>query len=495
MHLIRVVLITLSVSLASAAFAQTAMVHQRDASGSTHTAASQDRRPNILLIIADDLSKTLPLYGDSTIVTPGMDGVAKDGVVFNHAYCTASSCTPSRASILTSKYPHQIGEGGNLHGTLPLKYSNYTRILAENGYRVGLQGKGWGPGNFKPGGYKENPAGKSYKSFESFMEDQPEDSPFCFWMGSHDPHRPYEASLKTKLGIDSLKVKVPVWLPDNDEVHSDFLDYYAESKRFDQMIEKAVALLKKKGIYDQTLIVITSDNGMPFPRVKANAYDMSTNIPLIIRWGDHFIKGKRLNEFVSLIDLAPTFLSAAGVLVPAAMQGRSLLNLLTSGKSSGQRQAIFSERERHAYVRAGNMGYPMRAVRTDRFLYINNLRPDRWPAGDPESTESNRFYGDIDDGGTKAVLVKNIDNPVYSKLRSWSLDKRPEEELYDLKNDPDQLKNLAEDPNWAKVRREMADRLTKWRKQTNDPVTPSVDPFDHYPYYGVPKQGIPKTGK
>ena len=144
----------------------------------TANTAGTHKKPNILLIIADDLSKTLPIYGDSTITTPGIAGVATGGVVFERAYCTASSCTPSRASILTSRYPHQLTQGGNLHGTLPLKYENYALMLADNGYRVGLQGKGWGPGNFRKGGYTENPAGKSYKSFEDFMQNQPDGTPF-----------------------------------------------------------------------------------------------------------------------------------------------------------------------------------------------------------------------------------------------------------------------------------------------------------------------------
>ena len=450
-------------------------------------AGPKTKRPNILLIVADDLSKTLPLYGDNTITTPGMEGVARDGVVFERAYCTASSCTPSRASILTGQYPHQLAQGGNLHGTLSIKYANYARILEENGYRVGLQGKGWGPGNDTAGGYKHNPAGKSYKSFATFMEHQSEDQPFCFWLGSWDPHRPYKASLKSRLGIDSMKVKVPVWMPDNKIVRNDFLDYYAESKRFDQMIERAVTLLKKRGIYDQTLIVITSDNGMPFPRIKANAYDLSTNIPLIIRWGNHFLKNKRFNQMVSLIDLAPTFLSAAGLKVPEEMMGHSLLPLLESGDSSGQRKEIFSERERHAYVRTHNLGYPIRAIRTDRFLYIHNLRPNRWPAGNPENPESHRFYGDIDNGPTKHLILKNKGNPDYKDIKRWSLDKRPSEELYDLQQDPDQLHNLAQDPAWDKVRRNLSGRLSDWRKRTNDPVTPKQDPFDHYKFYG----GIP----
>ncbi|SEK82166.1 Arylsulfatase A [Olivibacter domesticus] len=450
----------------------------------------QNKKPNILLIIADDLSKTLPLYGDSTITTPGMDGVAKNGVVFDHAYCSAASCTPSRASILTGKYPHQLAEGGNLHGTLPLVYENYTYILAKNGYRVGLQGKGWGPGNFTAGGYKNNPAGQSYPSFENFLQNQPEDTPFCFWIGSNDPHRPYKPLLKDSLGIDSLKVKVPVWLPNDALVHHDLLDYYAESKRFDQTVERAIALLKKKGIYDQTLIIITSDHGMPFPRVKANAYDMSTSVPLIIRWDEHFMKGKRIKELVSLVDLAPTFLSAAGIDVPKSMVGKSLLGLLTSGKSNHERTEVFTERERHAYVRAGNLSYPMRAIRTNRFLYINNLRPERWPAGDPENPETNRFFGDIDNGPTKQLLLEHQNDPNYRNFWLWSLDKRPAEELYDLETDPNQLKNLANDPSYNKVRRELATRLIKWRSSTNDPVTETAEPFDSYPYYGGKIKGL-----
>lgn len=450
----------------------------------------QNKKPNILLIIADDLSKTLPLYGDSTITTPGMDSVAEDGVVFDRAYCSAASCTPSRASILTGQYPHQLAEGGNLHGTLPLTYENYTHILAKNGYRVGSQGKGWGPGNFAVGGYKENPAGRSYQSFENFLHDQPEDTPFCFWIGSNDPHRPYDPLLRDSLGIDSLKVKVPVWLPNDSLVHHDLLDYYAESKRFDQTVERAIALLKKKGIYNQTLIVITSDHGMPFPRVKANGYDMSTSVPLIVRWDGHFMKGKRLKELVSLIDLAPTFLSAAGVDVPQSMIGKSLLELLTSGKTGQKRTEVFTERERHAYVRAGNLSYPIRAIRTDRFLYICNLRPERWPAGDPENAETNRFFGDIDNGPTKQLLLEHQNDPNYRNFWLWSLDKRPAEELYDLKKDPNQLKNLANDSAYNKVRRELTARLIKWMNSSNDPVTETAEPFDSYPYYGGKIKGL-----
>lgn len=440
---------------------------------------------NILVIIADDMSMTAGIYGDKTISTPGIDGVAKDGVIFNNAFCAASSCTPSRGAILTGMYPHQLKEGGNLWSTLPLSFSNYTTILLDNGYEIGLEGKGWGPGDFKPGGYKQNPAGPDYKNFEEFLNKLPSDKPFCFWVGSHDPHRPYEPELKKTVEFNRSALKVPAWLPDNEIVREDLLDYYAAVKRFDQTVETTIALLKKKGMYDNTLIIITSDNGMPFPRVKANAYVASTNIPLVIRWGNHFMKGKRMNEFVSLVDLAPTILNVANINVPKSMMGKTLVPLLAKGKTDERFNMVFTERERHAKVREGNLSYPLRAVRTKDYLYIENLKPDRWPAGDPASGETTGAFGDIDNGPAKQFLVKNRNNPTYEKEVKWSIEKRPAIELYDLKKDPNQLNNVAESSIYNKIKKELGESLTKWRWRTNDPlVNNENDPFDTYPYYG-----------
>jgi arylsulfatase A-like enzyme len=440
---------------------------------------------NILVIIADDMSKTAGIYGDKTISTPGIDGVAKDGVVFNNAHCAASSCSPSRAAILTSMYPHQLKEGGNLWGTLPLAYPNYTTLLADDGYQVGLAGKGWGPGDFKVGGYTQNPAGPDYENFEQFINQLPSEKPFCFWIGSQDPHRPYLPELKKTVEFNRSALKVPSWLPDNEIVREDLLDYYAEVKRFDQTVESAVNLLKKKGMYDNTLIIITSDNGMPFPRVKANAYVASTNIPLIMRLGNHFIKGKRFNELVSLVDLAPTILNLANISVPKSMMGKTLVPLLVKGKTDERFNMVFTERERHAKVREGNLSYPVRAVRTKDYLYIENLRPDRWPAGDPASVEATGAFGDIDNGPAKQFLVKNRNNPSYKKEATWSLEKRPDIELYDLKKDSNQLINVAGNSAYTKIKKELRASLSKWRRQTNDPLLNNEnDPFDTYPYYG-----------
>jgi len=440
---------------------------------------------NILIIIADDMSPTAGAYGDHTISTPGIDSLAKDGVLFKNSYCTASSCSPSRASILTGRFPHQLAEGGNLWGFLPVSYPNYTKILAEKGYRIGLEGKGWGPGNFKAAGYENNPAGPTGKTFEQFMSEQKDGEPFCFWIGSLDPHRTYDPELKNGVKFNENALKVPSWLPDNEVVRNDLKDYYAEVKRFDETIQKAIALLKEKGLYDQTLIIVTSDNGMPFPRAKANNYEVSTKIPLVIRWGKQFTNGKATDALVSLVDLAPTILQAAEATIPKQMTGKSLLPLLTTGKTEERFNVVFTERERHARVREHNIGYPVRAVRTRDFLYINNIMADRWPAGDPESTQRNGAYGDIDPGPTKKFIVDHQNDPALKNIVFWSLAKRPAIELYDLKKDPHQLKNLAGDLKYAKIENDLKAKLDNWRKQTADPlVNNKNDIFDTYPYYG-----------
>lgn len=440
--------------------------------------------PNILVIIADDMSMNAGIYGDHTIETPAIDAIGKDGVIFESAHCTASSCTPSRASLLTGRYPHQLKEGGNLWGFLPSEYPTYTKTLRDAGYNIGLEGKGWGPGNFKAGGYTENPAGKSYKRFENFLDENGTDKPFCFWVGSFDPHRPYQPELKNTININETALKVPSWLPDNAAVRSDLKDYYAEVKRFDTRVGQCISLLKQKGLYENTMIIVTSDNGRPFPRTKANNYVASTNIPLIMRWGKHTQNGTLRKEMVSLVDLAPTILEVTGQPRLPGFSGASLLPLITRGQSDERFDLVFTERERHSKARKANISYPIRAIRTKDFIYINNLRPDRWPAGDPVSAEANGPFGDIDNGATKKMIVDNRKDPAYAKFTKWSLDKRPAEELYDLRDDPDQLVNVAADDRYTQTLQNLRKKLADWRSKTKDPVSGSgQDIFDTYTRY------------
>lgn len=439
------------------------------------------KKPNILFIVADDWSKHAGIYGDKVVRTPNIDKLGKNGLIFDQAFCSAASCSPSRASILTGKHPHQIAEGGNLWGSLPASIPNFVSLIQASGGFVGSEQKGWGPGNFKIGGYQDNPAGKNFKNFEEFLGAKPKDKPFFFWFGSIDPHRDYVKGTGEKAGLDPQKVKVPGFLPDNDVVRKDILDYYFEVERFDSNVGKLIATLESKGELENTLIVITSDNGMPFPRAKATCYDSGTNIPLIMYWKGK-IKPARSSELVSLIDLAPTVLDVMGIQKPTDLPSKSLINLI-NGRPIDHRNAVFVERERHANVRKGDLGYPVRGIRTKEFLYLRNFEPNRYPAGDPQKWVAVGPYGDIDDSPSKQLIMSDSANYAFFFNRTFK--KRGSEELYDLKNDPSQLHNLANEKRFEKAKKYLKIELEAWMKRTNDPrlTNPNTNLWDKYPYY------------
>jgi uncharacterized sulfatase len=460
-------------------------------------------RPNILLCIADDASwYHFGANGDKVCRTPNFDRVAREGVNFTRAFCSSPSCTPSRGALLTGQDFWRLEDGANLWSRWPNKFPAYPDLLTKAGYHVGLKGKGWGPGDFKFGGREHNPAGPAYKDFAAFLKSVPSGKPFCFWFGSQDPHRPYERGAGVKSGHRTEEVKVPPFLPDTTAVRSDILDYYFEIERFDRDVGAMLKLLEDAGQLDNTLVVVTSDNGFPFPRGKATCYDAGTRMPLAVRWPARVKGGRTVDDFVSLTDLAPTFLEAAGLKPLPEMTGRTLLPLLTSGKS-GQvdpaRDKVFFGRERHANVRAGNLSYPIRAIRTAQFLYLRNFEPDRWPAGDPP------LYGDVDehlsiDGSpSKQAVVEHGDKPDGPRLFTLAVGKRPGEELYDLSRDPWQMTNLAVDPAYAERKGKLRGELDRYLADTKDPrASGGGAAFDGYYYVTTggparPAQTTPKT--
>ena len=444
--------------------------------------------PNILFVIADDWSYPhAGAYGDRTVSTPAIDRVARDGVLFRRAFTAAPSCTPSRAALLTGRMPHALGEGGNLWGFLPSRFAVFPDLLEKAGYAVGHTGKGWGPGRFEAGGRTRNPAGPRFADFDQFLAQRRDGQPFYFWYGSTDPHRPYEAGSGARAGLRPETVKVPGFLPDTPEVRDDILDYYLEVQRFDSQLAGLLDVLDRRGEIDNTMVVVTSDNGMPFPRAKATLYDGGTHMPLAIRWPRGAKPGTFVDAFVSLTDLAPTFLQAAGIPVPAEVTGRSLLPLLAARKDGVSRDRAFSERERHANVRRGDLSYPARAVRKADFLYIRNYRPERWPAGDPERYVAVGPYGDIDGGPSKSLLLDRRDAAAIRKFFELATARRPADELYDLRRDPDQLVNVAGDPAYGRPLARLRSELTAWQRTTGDPRhSADDDRWDAYPYFGEP---------
>ncbi|MCH1409680.1 MAG: sulfatase [Verrucomicrobiales bacterium] len=468
--------------------------------------AFSQERPNILFCISDDQSYAhTRANGDPVVKTPGFDRIAREGLRFAHAFCDAPTCGPSRSAILTGQSIWRLEEAGNIHSTLPAKFATYTEMLMEAGYYVGYTGKGWSPGRLEPGGRNENPAGIEYQSrkvkppfkamrntdyagnFADFLEDTPEGSPFCFWLGTSEPHRGYELGAGKRTGKDPDKVIVPPIFPDNDIVRSDILDYLVEVEHFDSMVEQAIATLEESGQLDNTIVVVTSDHGMPFPRAKASLYDAGSRVPLAIRWpGGVTNPGRAVHAFVNLSDLAPTFLEAAGLEPPEIMTAQSLLAVFRNDKPKN-REAAYIAMERHDGCRKGGKGYPCRAIRTADYLYIHNFEPSRWPSGSPDASACARSipYGEIDSAPTKTFLMEHRNEHGVARLAELAFGMRPAEELYDLKSDPDQMVNLAGTVGVAETQAALRKRLFDHLEATEDPrVVGGTVNWDFYPYYG-----------
>lgn len=460
-------------------------------SACNHREISKDA-PNILFIIADDWSYPhASIYGDPVVQTPNFDQIAQGGILFHQAYVSSPSCSPSRASIVTGQDFWRLKEGANLYGSLAQTFPTYTEMLDESGYHVGYSGKGWAPGPITE--RKQNPAGKFYPSFASFLQEQPKKKPFCYWYGSTKPHRPFEARSGIKAGIDTAAIQIPAHLPNNKVIKSDMADYYKAIQDFDQEIGSVLSLLEENDQLTNTIIVVTSDNGMPFPAGKANLYNWGTHVPLAIKWPKGITTATEVNDFISLTDLAPTFLELAGVPTPDAMTGRSLASYFTSSKKQGtdKRTAIYFGRERHVPGQESGdwSGYPMRAIQTNDFLLIKNFKADHWPAGTPNTQNATlypSFYGDIDKSPTKTYMHTNKDKDNrHLYLFERAFEKRPGLELYDLKTDPDQLHNVADAPEYQQYAKALEEQLMTRLQETNDPrANNSGAIFDFAPYTG-----------
>ena len=438
--------------------------------GTASTASGKSTRPNFLLCLTDDQSwMHAGAYGNKSVHTPAFDRVARNGVLFNHAYTACPSCTPSRGALLTGQAIWRLEEGSVFGRTLPVKFDVFPLLLERAGYTIGWTGKGWGPGNLRPGGWgNENPLGPVTNSryvsprrfgqhffsndyaanFEDFLRARPGNRPFFFWCGIVQPHRPYVKGSGLKAGKKLEDVSVPGHLIDTPELRSDILDYCLEIDYLDTQIDRMLRTLEAAGEIDNTIVVITSDNGIALPRSKGTLYDMGTRMPFAVAWPAEVPAGRASDDFVILADLAPTFLEAAGVRIPGAMTGRSLMKVLQSDKSGlidPSRDWVVTAIENHGHP------YPVRAIRTHRYQYIRNFKPER----NPTSSDEN--------------LVRYKDHPEYSRFYRLVHGKRPAEELYDMTNDPWQVDNLASDPCHEEAKRILAERLEQHLRDTGDP--------------------------
>jgi arylsulfatase A-like enzyme len=459
--------------------------------------AQHPKQPNILFVIADDWGfGHAGAYSCNWVRTPAFDRVAKRGVLFTNAFTSNPKCSPCRATILTGRNTWQLKEAVNHYSVMPRDFPVYPDVLEQAGYFVGSTGKGWGPGDFKSTGWPHNPAGLPFarytaapptsgianvdyaRNFQDFLEQRPNGKPFCFWLGGHEPHRPYEPGSGLRAGKRLSDVQLPAYYPDNKIIRSDLLDYALEVEWFDQHLARALDHLERGGEADNTLVIVTSDHGMPFPRVKGQIYEHGFHIPLAISWGNNIAGGRVVDDFINTRDFAPTILEAAEVAAPGTVTGSSFLNVLRSVKSGvvdSSRNLMLVGKERHDIGRPNDWGYPVRAIRTPEFLYIRNYEPDRWPAGNPETG-----YRNVDDGPTKEFLLSRFDE--YYEM---SFGKRPREALYSVRTDPDNVKDLATNPEYAETKRKLREKMEELLRSEGDPrMLGHADFFDTIEYTG-----------
>ncbi len=431
-----------------------------------------------------------------------MDDLAENGIRFTSAYCAAPSCSPSRAAILTGQDIFRIEEAGVLTGYIRDTFPVFPLLLQENGYAIGHTGKGYAPRTRNMPDTHDAPIGNRYTkkrltppgdglsrcdyagNFELFLKEVPKKKPFFFWVGMSEPHLPHTLNLGRNTGIDQAAIDIPGFYPNTPETRTGLSDYLAEIEWADQMLGKIVKILEEEGQLDNTLIVFTSDNGMPFPRAKATLYEYGVHMPLIVQWANH-IKGNRvITDPVSLVDLTPTFLELAGVDVPEVMTGKSLNSILFSDESGhvdSSRQFVVTAFEKHVLCRPEMLGFPRRALHSQEWTYIRNYEPDRFPAGHKDTivpTWGN--YGDIDPSIMKTFLMDKAEDPEIKPYFKAGFGKVPAEELFNKKEDPQLLKNLANASAYQGKLEELRAQLEAYLKEHDDPRTKGYSPWDTY---------------
>jgi N-sulfoglucosamine sulfohydrolase len=463
--------------------------------------------PNILFAVADDWGLHGGAYGTRWVRTPAFDRVAREGLLFTHAYTPNAKCAPSRASILTGRNSWQLKAAANHICYFPPEFKGWGEALADHGWFVGHTQKGWAPGvATNAAGLPRAMTGKAFNArktkppttgisnndyaanFQDFLDAAPTNAPWCFWYGAIEPHRGYEFGSGAAKGGKKLTDidRVPGYWPDNDTVRNDMLDYAFEVEHFDQHLGRMLGTLEKRGLLPNTLVIVTSDHGMPFPRVKGNAYDFANHVPFAAMWKGGIARpGRTVNDFVSFIDLAPTFIELAGLKWSetgmAESPGRSLADIFRLDKSGivdPARNHILIGKERTDIGRPHDWGYPIRGIVQDEWIYLRNFEPARWPAGNPETG-----YLDCDGGAAKTFILNA--HRKNAADRHWALcfGMRPGEELYDLRSDPDSLHNLAGAAGAASIQAELTHTLIAELKQQGDPrISGQGEVFDRYPH-------------
>ena len=446
-------------------------------------------RPNIILVIADDVSwNDIGAYGHPTIRTPVLDDLAANGMRFDNAYLTASSCSPSRASILTGRYPHNT-DAEQLHWPLPAEQTTFSEKLRDAGYWTAAAGK-WhlGPQVLdrfdvvyeSVWAVEDEVAPSGMEDWLGLLDERPRDKPFFLWLAAWDAHRPYSAgAIAEPHGKDD--VQLPPYYPATEHYLEDFAQYYDEITRLDQMIGRIVTKLKEQGIAENTLIMFIADNGRPYARDKATLYDSGIKTPFIVYWPTQIVPGSVSGSIVSAVDIAPTFLQLAGADIPDTVEGLSLVELLREPDREFRRFAA-SERNWHDFEDHA------RSIRTQRYRYIRNNYPDL-PATPSGDTVYHSTWEELVRLHKQGSLTADQSRPFLAP--------RPGEELYELGADPFELKNLADDPAYAEILAQHRQMLEAWIEDSGDflPSVRTPDEFDRETGARLPTRIRPRPSK
>lgn len=419
-------------------------------------ALSATDKPNIVFFIADDISvDDLGCYGHPTIKTPNIDRLWETGMGFTNAYLTISSCSPSRCSIISGRYPHNTG-APELHSKLPMGQVKFPQLLKEAGYYTVLSGKNH-MGDVDDA-FSKISKGKGFgkeKDWVQILQKRPEDKPFFMWFASTDAHKPFMINGDAPK-YNPSDVVIPPYMFDAPKIRKKITGYYHEVSRFDYYVGAVIQELKKQGVYDNTMIIVMADNGRPFTRAKTRVYDSGVKTPFIVHYPKMIEKHAVTESLISSIDVSATILEVVGIKKDERIQGQSFTSILKNPKAR-VRELVFTEHNWHVYQAHERM------VRTGEYLYIRNNFPNQALWG-PEAgyKELNIAY--------KAGELNDAQLNVFRKTC-------PPEELYHVSNDNHQLTNLANNPEHKATLQMMRELLLQWTQETGDnvPVNPTPD--------------------
>ena len=465
-----------------------------------------DTRPNIVFIIADDMAwDDLGCAGNPNVRTPNIDQLANNGMRFTNAFLTISSCSPSRASIITSTYPHQT-DAEQLHWPLPANRLTFAELLKASGYWTVAAGK-WHLGNFIKDRFDEVreadvsgfqlPTGKAAKAgkitqkvigdarsgcdqWVPVLKARPKDKPLFAWLAALDPHRDYDKGILDNPHSPE-NVRLPPYVADTLKSRQDYALYYDEITRLDRFVGDVIEELKKQKIFENTFILFISDNGRPFPRDKTTLYDSGIKTPFIVHWPNRVKPGSKSDRLVSSINIAPAFLELASLATPVVFEGRSFLPMLRDPKLELNRY-IFAERNWHDYEDR------VRAVRNKKYKYIRNFYNDL-PNTPPADVVRSVSY--------REMIRLRDEGKLNKAQKSTFIQPRAKEEFYDIRNDPFELQNLALSSNHVKQLKKFRQALAKWQKDTQDKTPPfrTLDEFGREDGQALPVRERPRPDK